>query len=125
VGCEQMQVSRHWKGITRPGQADAYIHHLRTETFPQLAAIPGFVRASILTRDSNAGTEFQVVTVWESLEAIQAFAGAGVTDAVVPPFVQGLMARYDRHAVHFEITGTFEPGGGREAAGGTRGREGA
>jgi len=110
VGCEHMQVSRHWNGTTRPGQAEAYIHHLKTETFPQLAAIPGFVRASILTRGLDSGTEFQVVTVWESLEAIRAFAGAEVTDAVVPPFVQRLMARYDRHVVHFEIADTFEPG---------------
>jgi len=64
-------ISRHWKGTARPGQADAYVDHLETETFPRLAAIPGFVRASILRRPVEAGTEFQIVTVWESLESIE------------------------------------------------------
>ena len=33
-------ISRHWKGVTRPGQAAGYIDHLRRETFPGLAVIP-------------------------------------------------------------------------------------
>jgi heme-degrading monooxygenase HmoA len=74
-------ISRHWKGVAKPGDAAAYIHLLKTETFPHLASIPGFVRASILSRAVEAGTEFQIVTVWESLDAIQAFAGARV-DAI-------------------------------------------
>lgn len=106
-------ISRHWKGIARPGQADAYIHHLRTETFPRLAAIPGFVRASILRRPVAAGTEFQIVTLWESMESIEAFAGVRVDDAVVPPFVQELMASFDSHVAHYEIVEIFEP---REAS---------
>jgi heme-degrading monooxygenase HmoA len=68
-------ISRHWKGISRRDQADAYVRHLKSETFPTLASIPGFVRASILRRDVANGTEFQIVTVWESLDAIHAFAG--------------------------------------------------
>jgi heme-degrading monooxygenase HmoA len=102
-------VSRHWKGTAKPGQAEAYIRHLRTDTFPKLARIPGFVRASILKRGVEAGTEFQVVTVWESLQAIQAFAGSSTDSAVVPPLVQGLMLSYDTQVAHYEIAHTFEP----------------
>lgn len=102
-------VSRHWKGTAKPGQAEAYLNHLRTDTFPQLAQIPGFVRASILKRAVEAGTEFQIVTVWESLKAIQAFAGSSTDIAVVPPLVQGLMVRYDTKVAHYEIADTFEP----------------
>jgi hypothetical protein len=32
-------ISRHWKGVARPGQADVYVHHLKTDTFPALARI--------------------------------------------------------------------------------------
>ena len=102
-------ISRHWKGIARPGRADAYIEHLETETFPRLAAIPGFVRASILRRPVEAGTEFQIVTLWESMESIEAFAGVRADVAVVPPFVQDLMASFDSLVAHYEIVEIFEP----------------
>jgi heme-degrading monooxygenase HmoA len=106
-------ISRHWNGVTRPGRADAYVDHLRRETFPGLAKIPGFVQASVLRREVDSGTEFQVVTVWESLEAIQAFAGEDLEVAVVPDAVQELMVSYDRRVTHYEIADTFVNAGSR------------
>jgi heme-degrading monooxygenase HmoA len=103
-------LSRHWKGITRPGQEEHYASHLQRETFPGLAAIPGFVRASILRRQVAQGTEFQIVTVWESWEAIRAFAGADPEAAVVPVAVQAMMVSFDRRVVHYEIAHTFPSG---------------
>jgi heme-degrading monooxygenase HmoA len=96
-------ISRHWKGVARPGEAARYIDHLRRETFPGLAAIPGFVRSSILRREVADGTEFQIVTVWESWEAIRAFAGADPEAAVVP----AMMVRYDSRVVHYEDAETY------------------
>jgi heme-degrading monooxygenase HmoA len=102
-------ISRHWKGTTKPGRADAYIEHLETETFPQLKSIPGFVRASILRRAVDAGTEFQIVTVWESFGAIQAFAGDDPGVAVVPEAARALMANYDERVVHYDVVRSFDP----------------
>src|SRR5258708_6844719 len=96
-------ISRHWKGIVKRGCADAYNAHLERETFPSLRRLPGFVDASILRRETAEGTEFQIVTVWQSLDAIQAFAGQNLTAAVVPDAAQELMATYDRFVVHYEI----------------------
>jgi heme-degrading monooxygenase HmoA len=103
-------ISRHWKGVTRPGQAEAYVRHLESDTFPHLAQIRGFIRASILKRDLGTGTEFQIVTVWDSLGAIAAFAGAQPDVAVVPPSAQAMLSTYDERVVHYEIAGTFVPG---------------
>ena len=102
-------ISRHWTGVARPGQADRYVEHLRAETFPALSGIPGFVRATILRRTVVTGTEFQIVTVWESLDAIRAFAGANPEVAVVPPVVQAMMVDYDRTVRHYEIAGSCPP----------------
>jgi heme-degrading monooxygenase HmoA len=96
-------ISRHWKGTVKRGCADAYIAHLERETFPSLRRLPGFVEASILRRETEEGTEFQIVTVWQSFDAIQAFAGPDLTAAVVPDAAQRLMATYDRFVVHYEI----------------------
>jgi heme-degrading monooxygenase HmoA len=100
-------ISRHWTGVTRPGEADRYIDHLRHDTFPQLSGIPGFIRATILRRDVGDGTEFRIVTVWESLAAIRAFAGANAEVAVVPASVQAMMLRFDRSVLHYEVAETY------------------
>jgi heme-degrading monooxygenase HmoA len=103
-------ISRNWKGIARPGQADAYVRHLQHATFPALAALPGFVRASILRREVEGGTEFLIVTQWQSVDAIRAFAGADPEEAVLPAVARAMMLDYDRRAVHYEVAGTYPPG---------------
>jgi hypothetical protein len=58
---------------------------------------------SICRRSVEDGVEFQVTTIWRSLEEIRSFAGEDVTRAVVPPAAQAMMVRYDDRAVHYEI----------------------
>jgi heme-degrading monooxygenase HmoA len=103
-------ISRHWKGTLRHGQAASYIEHLRHDTFPRLAGIPGFIRASILRREVVDGTEFQIVTEWASLAAVRAFAGPDPEEAVVPPDAEAMMVHYDRRVVHYEIADIYTPG---------------
>ncbi len=101
-------ISRHWKGIARPTLADRYVSHLENDTFPKLFSLPGFLRATILRREVSEGTEFRIVTVWDSLQAIRAFAGADVEAAVVPDIARSMMVDYDRRAVHYEVVTTVE-----------------
>jgi len=96
-------ISREWRGVAKAARADAYVEHLRTETFPAIAKIPGFLGASILRRTLSQGVEFLVVTRWASLSAIRAFAGEDAERAVVPPKVQDMMVEYDRIVRHYEV----------------------
>ena len=96
-------ICRLWRGLTRPEEADRYVEHLRRQTLPQLRELPGFVNASILRREVDRGAEFVIVTRWQSLKAIEQFAGAEFTVAVVPPEVQRLMIDYDRSVRHYEV----------------------
>ncbi|MGE5833317.1 MAG: antibiotic biosynthesis monooxygenase family protein [Acidobacteriota bacterium] len=96
-------IARYWRGLAKSSFANAYIEHLHTETFPQLANLPGFVNVLILRRELGDGTEFLIVTVWESREAIARFSGPDIETAVVPEKVQSLMIEYDAHARHYEI----------------------
>jgi len=98
-------ISRHWRGTTKPGLAESYIRHLKDETLPRLREIPGFLSAQILRRDVSSVTEFQVVTLWESLRAIQAFAGEDHETAVIPEAAQAMMLSFDRRVVHYEVVG--------------------
>lgn len=96
-------ISRQWRGLAISTHADAYVEHLRTETFPQLSKIPGFISASILRRNAPQGVEFLVVTHWESIGAIERFSGRDAEVAVVPEKVQKMMVEYDRRVRHYEV----------------------
>ena len=101
-------ISRHWKGIAKREFADRYVGHLEGDTFPQLALLPGFIRATILRREVVDGIEFEIVTLWESLTAIEAFAGRDCEAAVVPAAVRAMMVRYDDRVAHYEVLHSFE-----------------
>ena len=96
-------ISRQWRGLAQPNQAQNYVTHLRTEIFPALRKLPGFVSASILSRSLGNGIEFLVVTQWDSLDAIARFAGADLEAAVLSPEGAAMMIEYDRRVRHFEV----------------------
>jgi heme-degrading monooxygenase HmoA len=96
-------ISRQWRGLAHSNRAKDYVEHLRRETFPALQKIPGFVDASILSRPFGAGTEFVIVTRWDSMDALAKFAGRDPEAAVVPANAAAMMIEYDRRARHYEI----------------------
>jgi heme-degrading monooxygenase HmoA len=89
--------------LAHPNRAQDYVKHLRSETFPALQKIPGFVNASILSRPFGAGIEFAIVTSWDSMDAIAKFAGSDPEAAVVPAKAAAMMIEYDRRVRHFEV----------------------
>ena len=44
-----------------------------------------------------------MVTHWESLRAVEQFAGNDIERAVVPDEVQAMMVDYDRRVRHYEV----------------------
>ena len=96
-------ISRHWTCITHPEAAEAYEQHLREETFAGIRAIPGFRSAAILRREVPEGMAYRIVTEWDAMDAIRAFAGNDAEAAVVPEKVRPWMLRFDEQAVHYEV----------------------
>ena len=95
-------IARHWKGVAKASSAAAYVEHLRHDTFPALRKLEGFIDAAIFRREVPEGVEFVVITHWDTLEAIEAFAGRDIEVAVVAPAVQAMMVDYDRAVRHYE-----------------------
>ena len=96
-------ISRQWRGVARLGFAQAYVEHLRSETFPAIERLPGFEGSSILRRTVPEGVEFLVVTRWASLESIRGFAGPNAETAVVPQKVRDMMVEFDLLVRHYEV----------------------
>lgn len=88
-------IARRWRARATTANADAYERHLAVAVFPGLAAIVGFRGGCLLRGDRGAEVELEVMTFWDSLEALAAFAGADPGVAVVELAAQRLLARYD------------------------------
>jgi heme-degrading monooxygenase HmoA len=96
-------VARVWRGVTRADAADAYVEHLESATFPRLRQIPGYRKAWLLRREVPRGVEFLVVTAWDSMAAVERFAGPAPEVAVVPPEARALMVEFDERVQHYEL----------------------
>jgi len=57
-------------------------------------------------RPTENALEILVITVWQSISAIDAFAGPDREAAVVAPEAATLLTDYDRRVRHFEIART-------------------
>src|SRR5262249_31259933 len=95
-------ILRLWKGRTLPESADAYYTHVTRTVFQTLTSIKGFRRGRVLCRRIDGQVEFLVITEWTSLDAIRAFAGDQLDQAVVEPAAQAVLIDYSQVA-HFEV----------------------
>ena len=76
-------IARIWRGWTNAEDADAYEHLLREVVYPGLKTIVGYCGGYVLRQDRGSETEFVTVNLFESLDAVKAFAGP---DYEVPVF---------------------------------------
>jgi len=96
-------IARHWTGATRRMDADAYERLLREVVFPQLGRIAGYRGGYVLRRDNGDEVEFVVVNLFESVDAVRAFAGPDYETAVFEPEAKRLLARAEPRALHYEV----------------------
>jgi heme-degrading monooxygenase HmoA len=70
---------------------------------PELRTIAGFLGATLLSEDQAGETEFLVLTRWQSIEAVRAFAGNDLNRAVVDPAAISALVSFDRVARHYQV----------------------
>jgi mannose-6-phosphate isomerase-like protein (cupin superfamily) len=104
VTIERM-ITRRWRGwTTTPGNADAYATHFEGSVRPRLEALDGFLGASLERVPGDDGrTEIVVVTRWDSMDAIRAFAGDDIDAAQVEPEVRAVLDAFDELVTHGEV----------------------
>jgi heme-degrading monooxygenase HmoA len=96
-------IARLWSARTTPARAPSYLHHFSESVQPALRKMVGFTGATVLTRSAPAGTEILVTTFWQSLEAIDAFAGPDRESAVVAREAAALLTDFDHHVRHYDL----------------------
>ncbi|HEX5228702.1 MAG TPA: antibiotic biosynthesis monooxygenase [Bryobacteraceae bacterium] len=96
-------IARHWRGWTAPENADAYESLLRNKVLPELRNIQGYCGGYVLRSDGPTESEFVVINLFESLDAVKAFAGADYKTAVFEPEAKILLSRIEPLANHYDV----------------------
>ncbi len=96
-------IARLWSAHMTPGQAPAYVDHLRTSVLPTVRKVDGYAGAMLLERSASDAVEIIVITWWRSLDAIRGFAGADLEEAVVADEAAFLLTQFDRRVRHYEL----------------------
>ena len=102
-------IARLWRGTATKANASAYRRHFTETVVPQLEALPGHRGAWLLQRDVEGTVEILALTVWESLDAIHAFAGTDAEAAVIEPAALAVLSEAEPRARHYEIVHSGPP----------------
>jgi heme-degrading monooxygenase HmoA len=68
-----------------------------------LKTIPGYKGGYVLRRNVSDEVEFIVINLFDSIQAIQAFAGPDYSVATFEPEARHLLAKVEPLAHHYEI----------------------
>jgi heme-degrading monooxygenase HmoA len=100
-------LARTWRGTTAADDADAYLDYLHATGLAAYRAAPGNRGVLALRRVAGGRAEWLLVTLWDDLAAVCAFAGAPAgadpTRAVFYPEDDRFLTARDEHAAHYEV----------------------
>ena len=97
-------IARLWSARSTPDNAPAYAAHLRTHVLPALHSIAGYAGSMLLERKVADAIEILVITYWESMEAVRAFAGSDAETAVVADAAAAILTGFDDRVRHYDVT---------------------
>jgi hypothetical protein len=104
-------IARLWTARTTQQLLSSYLEYFEQRVLPELRAVPGYVSAQALASPvgtsiaapSGTRVEILILTLWQSLDAIAAFAGPDIESAVVHPAAASLLIEFDRRVRHFTL----------------------
>jgi len=96
-------IARTWRGWTAAADADGYVEYLHQTGVKGYRETTGNRGVFLLRRISGDRAEFLFVTLWESMEAVRAFAGDDESVAVFYPEDDAFLVDRERHADHFDV----------------------
>lgn len=109
-------IARTWRGSVRAADAERYVEYLERTGFAAFRSTSGNLGALGLRRRSGGRTEFLLLSLWDSEEAIRRFAGQRPEQAVFFPEDDAFLVERDEHVDHFEVV-YVDGSAGREARG--------
>lgn len=102
-------IARTWTGTVRRVDAEEYAKYIRETGFAEYAQTAGNRGAWMLRRDEGERTEFITLSLWESDDAIRAFAGDDIEAAVLYPEDERYLIGGESTVAHYQVVDQAMP----------------
>ena len=104
-------IARIWQGRTRPAMGKAYYAYLEQTGLKEYRETEGFQDVLVLTREIGDQTEYVLITLWNSMEAVKRFAGPEPERAVYYPEDDRYFPESERtpYVRHYEVRNAPRP----------------
>ena len=96
-------IARSWRGATKARDAEVYLDYLHRTGFAEYRRTPGNRGVLGLRRIVDDRAEFLLISLWDSRDAIRAFAGEDIEKAVFYPEDERFLVEREDHVSHYEV----------------------
>lgn len=103
-------IARHWSGSVPNEKARAYLDLMRDVAIPDYRRIEGNIAALCLHSANGPQVDVEMLTIWDDMEAIKAFAGEEPERAKYYDFDDDFLLSKNEFVEHWSIDAcAFEP----------------
>lgn len=104
-------IARVWRGTVAAQDGDAYAAYMQDTGVAGYARIPGNQGVWMLRRRVPDGEEFMMFTLWESLDAVKAFAGEDYETAIFYAEDDRFLIKRELVSTHYTVDTVAPPRG--------------
>ena len=96
-------IARRWHGVVPSSKASEYQEYMEQTGVAAYQATPGNRGVYLFRRDEGDLTHFEILTFWESLAAVHAFAGDDIERARYYDRDVEFLVELEPFVAHFEV----------------------
>ncbi len=96
-------IARTWHGVTPASKADAYYAYLEESGVKEYRRTPGNRGVYVLRRVAGDRADFLLISLWDSYDAIRAFAGDDLEKARYFPKDREFLLEFEPNVAHYEV----------------------
>lgn len=103
-------IARSWRGMTAADKADEYLAYLRETGLKDYRSTPGNRGVLVMQRAVGDRCEIVLLSFWDSMEAVQAFAGKDPDVAKYYPEDERFLLEMQPFVRHYDLADGLPPG---------------
>jgi heme-degrading monooxygenase HmoA len=96
-------IARIWRGITLKEKADDYLAYLHETGLKDYAKTAGNRGVTTLRRDQGEHCEIMLISLWDSMDAVRAFAGENPDRSVYYPEDDQYLLQMEPLVRHYDV----------------------